>query len=164
MTEPLTGAIVLPDGTPIRGRGRREPPAAGALPDFGLYLGRPPGRPSARLLGRASRMLSGRGPEWQPGWPAEWIDWPDFHTPRDDRLAATGIEHAYLLARAGRRVEVACGGGTGRTGTVISCMAILAGHPAPDAVAWTRRHYRPRAVETPGQRRWIRWFAAHVER
>jgi protein-tyrosine phosphatase len=57
-------------------------------------------------------------------------------------------------------VEVACGGGTGRTGTVLACMAVLAGHPADDAVAWTRRHYRRHAVETPGQRRWVRWFAA----
>ncbi|MGH4027211.1 MAG: protein-tyrosine phosphatase family protein [Pseudonocardiaceae bacterium] len=158
MTEPLTGAIVLPDGTPIRGRGRREPLPAGLLPEFGLYLGRPPGQPRRTLFGR----LFGRPPEWRPDWPADWIDWPDFRTPRDDRLAAAGIEHAYLLARAGRRVEVACGGGTGRTGTVIACMAVLAGHPAPDAVAWTRRHYRRRAVETPGQRRWIRWFATHV--
>jgi hypothetical protein len=41
-------------------------------------------------------------------------------------------------------------------------MAVLAGHPAADALAWTRAHYRPRAVETPGQRRWIAWFAEHA--
>jgi hypothetical protein len=41
-------------------------------------------------------------------------------------------------------------------------MAVLAGHPVDDAVAWTRRTHHPRAVETPGQRRWIRWFAAHA--
>jgi ribosomal protein L34E len=29
-------------------------------------------------------------------------------------------------------------------------------------VAWTRRSYRRRAVETPGQRRWVRWFATHT--
>ena len=154
MTELLTGAIALRDGTPIRGRGRTEPLPTGPLPDFGLYLGRPPAW--------ARRTLFGRGPEWQPDWPAHWIDWPDFRTPRDDRLAAAAIEHAYLLARAGRRVEVACSGGTGRTGTVIACMAVLAGHPAPDAVAWTRWHYRRRAVETLGQRRWICWFATQA--
>lgn len=153
MAEPLTGAITLPDGTLIRGRGRRAALPAGPLPDFGLYFGRPPDQ--------LRRALIRRRPEWQPDWPAEWIDWPDFRTPRHDRLAAATIEHAYLLAQAGQRVEIACGGGTGRTGTVIACMAILAGHPAADAVAWTRRHYRPRAVETPGQRRWIRWFATH---
>jgi protein-tyrosine phosphatase len=57
---------------------------------------------------------------------------------------------------------VACGGGTGRTGTVIACMAVLAGHPAGDAVCWTREHYRRHAVEIPGQRRWITWFATRA--
>jgi hypothetical protein len=46
---------------------------------------------------------------------------------------------------------------------VIACIAVLAGVPAGDAVTWTRAHYRGRAVETPGQRRWIRWFAAGHE-
>ena len=135
----LVGAIVLPDSTAVRGRGRREPLPPGPLPEFGLYLGRPGG--------------------WEPEWSAEWIDWPDFRTPRDPRAASASIVGAYRQARAGQRVEVACGGGTGRTGTVLACMAVLAGHPADDAVAWIRRTYRRHAVETPGQRRWIRWFA-----
>ena len=97
----------------------------------------------------------------EPEWSAEWIDWPDFRTPRDADGAAAAIVRAYEQARAGRRVEVACGGGTGRTGTVIACMGVLAACPVDDVVAWTRRNYRRHAVETPGQRRWIRWFAAH---
>jgi hypothetical protein len=153
VTSPLSGAIALPDGTLVRGRGRREPFPDGPLPDFGLYLGRPPDRPR--------RMLLRRRVTWRPDWPAEWIDWPDFRTPRDAGAAATKIVEAYQRARSGERVEIACTGGTGRTGTVIACMAVLAGHPAGDAVAWTRSHYRPRAVETPGQRRWIAWFADH---
>jgi hypothetical protein len=151
----LVGAITLPDGTPIRGRGRREPQPGGPLPEFGLYLGRPPGSVPRRW------SPLGRAPGWSPSWPAEWIDWPDFRTPRDDGRAAAAIVACYQRARAGERVEVACTGGTGRTGTVIACMAVLAGHPASDAVGWTRHHYRPRAVETPGQRRWIGWFAEH---
>ena len=151
MSGPLSGAVALPDGTLVRGRGRREPFPAGPLPDFGLYLGHPPDRPRTLLRRRAA--------EWQPDWPAEWIDWPDFRTPRDADAAAARIIEAYRRARSGERVEIACTGGTGRTGTVIACMAVLAGHPAEDAVAWTRSHYRPRAVETPGQRRWIAWFA-----
>ncbi|MGH3815245.1 MAG: protein-tyrosine phosphatase family protein [Pseudonocardiaceae bacterium] len=77
-------------------------------------------------------------------------------------FAAAMIIRAYRRARSGQRVEVACNGGMGRTGTVIACMAFLAGHPADDAVGWTRRHYRSHAVETPAQRRWIRWFATQV--
>jgi Protein-tyrosine phosphatase len=140
VSAPLTGAIALPDGTLVRGRGRREPQPVGPLPEFGLYLGTPG--------------------TWRPEWPAAWVDWPDFRTPRDDERAAAGIVAAYERAHSGQRVEVACTGGTGRTGTVIACMAVLAGHPADDAVAWTRTHYRRHAVETPGQRRWVRWFAA----
>lgn len=149
----LTGAITLPDGTAVRGRGRREPFPPGPVPDYGLYLGRPPDDAPRRGVLRRRRAA------WRPGWPADWIDWPDFRTPRDREAAAALIRRAYELAREGSRVEVACHGGTGRTGTVIACMAVLAGLPAADAVAWTRRHYRPRAVETPGQRRWIAWFA-----
>jgi hypothetical protein len=155
MTDPLSGAIALPDGTLVRGRGRREPFPPGPLPEYGLYLGRPPDQWRRTVIRR-------RAP-WRPDWPADWIDWPDFRTPRDGRAAALKIGEAYRLARSGRRVEVACVGGTGRTGTVIACLAVLAGHPADEALAWTRSHYRPRAVETPGQRRWIAWFAAHRE-
>ncbi len=103
-----------------------------------------------------------RGELWEPAWDATGVDWPDFRAPRDDRLAAAALGHAYLLARAGRRVEIACWGGTGRTGTAIACLAVLAGHPVDDAVTWTRRNYRPRAVEAAGQRRWIGWFAGQV--
>ncbi|HVH21369.1 MAG TPA: protein-tyrosine phosphatase family protein [Pseudonocardia sp.] len=155
MGEELVGSIALPDGTAVRGRGRREPLPPGPLPQFGLYLGRPPDR-------AGSRLALPRGTPWRPDWPAEWIDWPDFRTPRDDPAAAAAIVATYRRARAGERVEVACGGGVGRTGTVIACLAVLAGHPAEDAVGWTRRHYRSRAVETGGQRRWIAWFAEHV--
>lgn len=139
-TPPLTGAIMLPDGTPVRGRGRRQDLPDGPLPDFGLNLGR---------LKRH---------EQSPTWPTDWLDWPDFRLPRDARAAAAAIRAAYERAHAGERVEVACAGGNGRTGTVVACMAILAGHPADDAVAWTRAHYRPHAVETPWQKRWVRRF------
>ena len=87
------------------------------------------------------------------------MDWPDFRTPRDPEAAAAAIRRAHALAHAGERVEITCGGGNGRTGTVIACLAVLSGVPADEAVAWTRAHYRRHAVETPGQRRWVRWFA-----
>ncbi|WP_028920995.1 protein-tyrosine phosphatase family protein [Pseudonocardia acaciae] len=159
MSDRLTGAITLPDGTAVRGRGRRASVPPGPHPTYGLYLGRPPDAPS----GPISRLLRARARAhaWRPDWPADWIDWPDFRTPRDAPAAAGAIHHAYRLARSGQLVEVACGGGVGRTGTVIACMAVLAGHPAADAVAWTRSNYRPRAVETRAQRRWITWFATH---
>ena len=153
MTDTLIGAIALPDGTVVRGRGRREPLPPGPEPEFGLYLGRDPDLP------RRFRGVDARA--WRPQWPAEWVDWPDFRVPRDDPAAAAAIRRAHRRAVDGERVEVACEGGNGRTGTVIACMAVLAGCPAAEALAWTRTHYRRRAVETPAQRRWIAWFAEH---
>jgi protein-tyrosine phosphatase len=135
----LGGAVRFPDGAWVRGRGLRKPAPDGPAPDFGLYLG------SGRL--RARNTFD---------WPHEWVDWPDFLLPRDTAHAVTRIRDLHARARAGDRVEVACGGGVGRTGTVMAAVAILAGVPGPEAVGWVRAHYHPKAVETPWQRRWLR--------
>ncbi|HEY7485040.1 MAG TPA: protein-tyrosine phosphatase family protein [Streptosporangiaceae bacterium] len=139
----LRGAIQLPDGAWIRGRGLRYPPPADDPPDFGLYLG------GKRLRRRHDHELS---------WPHHWIDWPDFLLPRDSEAAVRLIRALGDRAHAGRRVEVACGGGVGRTGTVIACLVVLTGRPPAEAIAWTRAHYHPKAVETPWQRRWVARF------
>jgi hypothetical protein len=134
----LDDAIQLPDGAWVRGRGLRNPTPGGPSPEYGLYLG------SAKLRRRHTIV-----------WPHEWIDWPDFLLPRDSRLAAHLIRDLHQRAMDGARVEVACGGGVGRTGTVIASLAVLTGVPATDAVAWARANYHPRAVEMPWQRRWV---------
>ncbi|GDY28973.1 protein-tyrosine phosphatase family protein [Gandjariella thermophila] len=144
---PLPGAIRLPDGCQVRGRGLRHGTPDGPAPDFGLYLG------TARLRRRHADKLP---------WPQRWVDWPDFLLPRDSAHAVAEIRALHERALAGQRVEVACGGGVGRTGTVIACLAVLAGLPPEQAVAWTRAHHHPRAVETPWQRRWITRFATPV--
>ena len=56
------------------------------------------------------------------------------------------------------RVEVACHGGHGRTGTALACLAILDGVRPAEAVRYARQHYHQRAVETPWQRRYVRQF------
>jgi Protein-tyrosine phosphatase len=160
MSTTLRGATRLPDGTLVRGRGLRDPLPEGPLPDYGLYLvsrpDHPPG-PTGPPHPRWSRRRH-RG-RFEPGWEADWIVWPDFRTPADPHQAARAIVKAFRRAQAGGRVEVGCGGGSGRTGTVLACMAILAGVPATQAVGWVRANYRPRAVETRRQRAWVEWFA-----
>jgi protein-tyrosine phosphatase len=99
-------------------------------------------------------------PRWEPTWPAEVIDWPDYGLPPDSARAATQIRAAFSRAKSGESVEIGCLGGLGRTGTVLACMAVLAGVDARDAVGWVRENYRPTAVETLDQERWIDWFAA----
>jgi len=38
-------------------------------------------------------------------------------------------------------------------------MAVLAGLDPVDAVVWVRANYRPAAIETTEQERWVGWFA-----
>ena len=56
-------------------------------------------------------------------------------------------------------MEVACGGGVGRTGTALACLAVLDGVPTREAIAYVREGYHRRAVETLWQRRYVEHFA-----
>ncbi|MGE0512125.1 MAG: protein-tyrosine phosphatase family protein [Ilumatobacteraceae bacterium] len=128
------GIVEFPDGRRIRGRGLRRPLPAGPEPHFGVYLvGRDPG---------------------PFGWDHRWVRWPDFRTPSSSDDAVAALAAAYTRAE-NERVEVACGGGIGRTGTAQAAIAILAGVERSEAVHWVRPHYHRRAVETPWQRRWV---------
>jgi len=140
----LPAAIELPDGCWVRGRGLRTVLVEDVVPQFGLYLG------SNRLRRRHQPQLP---------WAQEWIAWPDFLVPLHPDQATSAIVDLHRRAHGRERVEVACGAGVGRTGTVIACLAVLAGVPPADAVGWTRAHYRSRAVETPWQHRWVHAFA-----
>lgn len=131
------GLLRLPSGRLVRGRGLRRPLPGGAPPEFGLYL---LGRPPAALP-----------------WDARWIRWPDFRLP-SDRAAAHDALREVLRRAEFERVEVACGGGRGRTGTALACLAVLDGVPAHEAVAFVRDRYSPHAVETPWQRRYVARF------
>ncbi|MFE9243378.1 protein-tyrosine phosphatase family protein [Nocardiopsis sp. NPDC006938] len=131
------GVLRLPSGRLVRGRGVGHPMPEGPLPGFGLYV-----------LDREPSDIA---------WPRRWVRWPDFGLPGDDADALAGFREA--LERADReRVEVACLGGRGRTGTALSCMAVLDGVPASGAVAYVRAHYSPHAVETPEQEAYVRAF------
>lgn len=102
-------------------------------------------------------LVLGRGPA--PPWSHRRLRWPDFWVPLDREDAIEALRDAYGRARAGQRVEVACSGGVGRTGTALAALAVLDGLAPNDAVAWVRERYHRRAVETPWQRRWLRHLA-----
>ncbi|NUW30769.1 protein phosphatase [Nonomuraea sp. SMC257] len=132
-----TGVLRLPSGRLVRGRGLRHPLPEGPAPAFGVYL-----------LGKEPPAVS---------WEARWVRWPDFWLPADRAAAAGALREAWERAEA-ERVEVACGGGVGRTGTALACLAVLDGVPGDEAVAYVRAHYKARAVETPWQRRYVARF------
>lgn len=132
------GVLRLPSGRLVRGRGLRKPaPSAGPDPQLGVYL-----------LGRTPPAVA---------WESRWVRWPDFRLPADRPAAEAVLREAWERAES-ERVEVACGGGVGRTGTALACLAVLDGVPAGRAVSYVREHFNPRAVETPWQRRYVTRF------
>lgn len=130
--------VVLHDGTSIMAVSfdADDPYTRGRSPDYGLYLDR----------------------RWQPPWPHDHLDWPDFGVPESAAPAIAALRSVLDRARAGERVEVGCIGGHGRTGTALACLAILSGHPARNAVDWVRTAYCANAVETPEQETFIAQF------
>jgi rhodanese/phosphatase family protein len=132
------GVLRLPSCRLVRGRGLRRALPPGPTPTFAVYL-------------------LGTTPPAVP-WESRWLRWPDFWLPVERTRARQVLVDAWERA-AGARVEIACGGGLGRTGTALACLAIIDGVPADRAVAFVRQHYDPRAVETPWQRRYVTRFA-----
>ncbi|GIG67917.1 protein-tyrosine-phosphatase [Phytomonospora endophytica] len=133
--------LTLPSGRLVRGRGLRHGTPDGPPPDFGVYL-----------LGKAPTLP----------WESRWLRCRDFWVP-DAADAHAALAEA--LERAGsERVEVACGGGRGRTGLALACLAVLDGVPAADAVAYVRAGYHPGAVEVPWQHRFVRRFGMEEDR
>ncbi|MFF0445071.1 protein phosphatase [Streptomyces sp. NPDC004609] len=133
-----TDVLRLPSGRLIRGRGLRRPLPEGLVPALGVYL-------------------LGKEPPEVP-WDSDWVRWPDFRLPADRVRAAESLRRAWDRA-AHERVEIACGGGRGRTGTALACVAVLDGVPPDRAVEYVRRGYHRRAVETPWQRRYVSRFS-----
>lgn len=134
-SETAAGVVVLPDGRCVRGRALRNGlPDGVELPQFGLYLA--------------------PEPHSEEGWESRWVRWQDFRVPHSPSDALAALRDAHERS-ASSRVEIACGGGTGRTGTAIAILARYAGVPRDEAVAWVRANYSRRAVETPWQRRFV---------
>ena len=133
-------SICFPDGTCITASPLSARQEDSSDRDFGVYM----------------------DPAWAPSWDAELIDWPDLGLPVDEEAAAGQIVAAFTRAKNGERVEIGCVGGLGRTGTVLACMAILAGVPVDQAVEWVRANYDSQAVETREQEDWVLWFGQFV--
>lgn len=135
----FVGCAATASGRLVRGRGLRRPFPQGPPPEFALYL-----------LGHQPPPVA---------WEYRWIRWPDFCLPLNRTTAADALFEAWTRAEF-ERVEIACAGGNGRTGTALACLAVLDGIPNHQAVAYVRQHYSPRAVETP----WQRWFVSRFRK
>lgn len=121
------GVVGLPDGRLIRGTGARRPRGQAPTPEFAVYL-----------LGRDPRVAD---------WPYRWVRWPDFRLPASTADAVDALREAHKQA-ASERVEIACGGGVGRTGTALVVLAVMSGISADAAVEWVRANSTPAPSRT----------------
>jgi protein-tyrosine phosphatase len=123
--------VLLPDGNRVVAVSfdSSDPYARETLPDFGLYLDH----------------------RWSPPWPHDHVEWSDFGVPVNSAELRTKLVQLLERSERGELVELGCLAAHGRTGTALACLAVLAGVPASDAVAWVRNSYCDEAVETPEQ-------------
>jgi atypical dual specificity phosphatase len=91
------------------------------------------------------------------GLSSEHLPIRDFSAPSSEQLhcAIAAIDEAV---GQGQRVAVHCGGGLGRTGTVLACYLVHQGTPPDDAIERVRA-LRPGSIETRAQVAAIRTFA-----
>ena len=139
--------VTLPDGAVVFAHGRLElvPVERSADPELALYLDE---------RWRDDPVVT---------WPHRIVDWPDFGLPTNEAVLFDDIVDLHRRAVDGARVELACFGGIGRTGTVLSCLTVVAGIDDPgDAIRWVREHYHASAVETPEQEELVARFAGYI--
>lgn len=134
--------VEFPDGTTVYAsslftRGKDE-----EVPDFGLYL----------------------DPSWDAPCLAYQPYWADYDIPSNAKVAVMAIVDVFNKAsQAGMWVEVGCIGGHGRTGTVLACMAVLAGLEHDEAIKFVHENYCHHAIETKEQEWWVEWFQVYVK-
>jgi protein-tyrosine phosphatase len=85
--------------------------------------------------------------------------WPDLGLPRDPRRFARALKWVLEEAASGRRVEIGCAGGHGRTGTTLAGLLILQGLTPRGALRRVRRTYCDEAVESREQAEMLRRLA-----
>jgi len=84
----------------------------------------------------------------------------DFHSPTSEQID-TAVAAIDVTVSSGQRVVVHCGGGLGRTGTVLACYLVARGSSADEALQRVRAA-RPGSVETPDQEAAIAAYAARL--
>ena len=129
-----------------------------SIPDLGVYLDGSWDRSWRPLVLTTAKV-------WFP-WDEEpqyiLVNWPDM-----------GVVPLVLLSRLvnfvlrqprGRKIEVGCLGGHGRTGTLLSALVMAAeGKSALDAIKEVRRRYCEKAVESSAQLELLRSYGQKLQ-
>lgn len=91
-------------------------------------------------------------------WPSLYIGWPDRGV-IDLKVLTAATEWAWSKVTEGGRLEIACIGGHGRTGTFATALMIWSGWDALRAFNHLRKEYCEKAVESREQLELLAKFA-----
>ena len=132
------------------------------MPDFGCYLDTMWEKDvsDGRIVGSSIHEF-----KVEHLYPAVIINWPD-HGVIELPLLTHLVEWIRETARAGKKIEVACVGGHGRTGTLLAAVAIaeLGLNSADEAIALIRSAYCKEAVESIQQENLLRLLTGEPEK
>lgn len=86
------------------------------------------------------------------------VDLPieDFSVPKDIKKLNDQMENILKAIIRGEKVYIGCMGGKGRTGIILSMLAVLSGEKKP--ITYVRNNYNAHAVETQTQGEFIYSF------
>ncbi len=119
---------------------------AGRVPDFGIYLHKGWNSGVFTTNGSYLKALANRR-----DYPMLFVEWPDMGVLKADDLDVL-VEICLSKIRHGKKVDIACNAGHGRTGTLLACLIARVEHlPGLEAISLVRRRYCSHAVETLAQ-------------
>ena len=130
------------------------------LPNVGVYLDR------GWIDKRAVPFLSNTN--WSPSAADSidviYVNWPDHGTIPDVNLKLL-VSHIMALVTVGKRVEIACWGGHGRTGTLAAALLASANPDltAKEVIERVKDGYCKEVIETIGQENMIARFLGEEE-
>ncbi len=120
------------------------------LPDFGIYLSTlwwdkiSPFWTSGAYIRRVSRMRQ---------YPALVIDCPDMGALKPELLDEL-VEICLSKMRQGKRIDIGCNAGHGRTGMLVACLIVRKEHlTGEQAIAEVQHRYCSYAIETEIQKK-----------
>lgn len=86
------------------------------------------------------------------------IDWPDFSIPPEEIPMVDIVQWMLDQLTAGKRLETACMGGHGRTGTMLALLLCAQGMPPGSAMARVRKHHCTKGIENAKQAEYVAEF------
>jgi atypical dual specificity phosphatase len=86
------------------------------------------------------------------------LPFADFTAPSQAQLEA-GVQAISSALARGQRVAVHCGGGLGRTGTLLACYLVFSEGVSADEAMARVRAARPGSIETDDQEQAVRRYA-----